>query len=234
MRYIGNKKGVALVTSLMFTSLALVITMALLYMVTSGIKTSGVKKVYKTTTDAAYGGVDIVVKDLVSYAAFAGFSEYSSNHAGTTFKTYMKNTYMASLGNPDVSDCMRFKLRHARSEWGACSASFDLKDKPDIMFDLKGGQGSDYTIYSKIVDTLGRTVMTYDATTKSMKAMNMVGNSDTLALELLEGAAVTELAATTVPHFPYMYRIEVQGERKKLASDNTPTPKSNISVQYAY
>jgi hypothetical protein len=227
MRFIGNEKGIALVTSLMFTMLALVMTMALLYIVTTGIKTSGALKRYKTVSEAAYGGTEIVVKDLI--AASFGFNDYLAANPGTTFRSYMKDTYMVNLSNPDVSDCMQIKLTTPRSQWGSCSASFNLHDAPDVTFNLNAASNSPYTVYSKIVDTMERKFLTYDTTSKVSTTVTIAGNSDTSSVGALEGGSTTEGAGVTVPHYPYMYRIEVQGERSANALE-----KSNISVLYAY
>jgi hypothetical protein len=46
----------------------------------------------------------------------------------------------------------------------------------------------------------------------------------------LEGSGVAESSSLLTPqHFPYIYRMEVQGERQ----DNS-TAKANIEVLYAY
>jgi hypothetical protein len=56
----------------------------------------------------------------------------------------------------------------------------------------------------------------------------MAGNSDTTNFSL-EGGSTTDGSGVTVPHYPYMYRIEIQAERSQ-----NPAEKSKISVQYAY
>lgn len=228
MRFVENEKGIALVTSLMFTLLALVITMSLLYMVTTGIRTSGALKRYKTVTEAAYGGTDIVVKDLIT-ASF-GFSDYSAVNPGTGFRSFMKDSYMANLSNPDVSNCFRVKLTSPKSKWGACNDdSFNLTNSYDVSFNLNSASASPYTVHSKIVDTMERKFLTFDTTTKTSQTVTIAGNSDTSSAGVLEGGSTTEGSGVTVPHYPYMYRIEVQGQSTQNQSE-----KSNISVQYAY
>jgi len=228
MRFFGNEKGIALVTSLMFTMLALVITTALLYMVTSGIKSSGIFKRYKTVNEATYGGTDIMVKDLIS--ATFGFNDYSSAHPGTNFTTYMKNSYMVNLSNPDVSGCLRIKLTQPKSMWGTCNdATFNVKQNYDVAFNLNSASGMPFRMYSKIVDTMDRKLLTYNFALKTGTTVTIAGNSDTSSGAILEGASTTEASTITIPHYPYLYRIEIQGERA-----TNPAEKANISVQYAY
>jgi len=233
MKYLHNEKGIALITSLMFTVITLVITMSLLYMVSSSIRTSGALKRYRTTTEAAYGGTDIVVKDLIT----ASFAFHDVSSASNPYSTYMTGRF-ATSGNytPTFSNCLRAKLTTPKSKWAAaCSdATLNAKSGTDISFILNAASGSPYKVYSKIVDTMERkfTVLeSYSAsggTAKRSRTVSMAGNSDTNSLAL-EGGSTTDGAGVTVPHYPYMYRIEIQAERQQNATEN-----AKISVQYAY
>lgn len=228
MKILHNENGVALVTSLMFTVLSLVITMALLYMVTASIRTSGAIKRYRTTTDAAYGGTDIIVKDLIA-ATFA-FHDYSIAHPGSTFTSYMQGNYMGNLDAPHVSDCLRAKLTTPKSQWPSGCSDVSLNAKypnPDVSFNLKATSGPQYAIYSKIVDTMERKFLVMR--NHSSMTVTIAGNSDTTSQLGLEGAATTEGSSVTIPHYPYVYRIEIQAERRQNPAEN-----SKISVQYAY
>jgi len=62
----------------------------------------------------------------------------------------------------------------------------------------------------------------------TQKTIVIAGNSDVSSF-VLEGGGTTEPGAVTVPHYPYVYRLEVQGEREQNA-----TEKANLSVMYAY
>jgi hypothetical protein len=225
MRYLDNKDGIALVTSLMFTVMALVMCMSLLYMITSGIKTSGAVKQYRTALDAAYGGTDIVAKDLIA-AAFS-----FRNLSGATYTNQMKNTYMANLLQPNVSNCLKIKLTKPRSQWGSCAdATSSPKTNTDISFDLHASSGSPFTVYSKIVDTMERKfqVLQSYSGAKGVSTVTMAGNTD-LTTTSIEFGSTTDGSGVSVPHYPYVYRIEVQGERRQNSSE-----KSNLSVLYAY
>lgn len=233
MNLLRNNNGIALITSLMFTVITIVITMSLLYMVTSSIKTSGAVKRYKTITEAAYGGTDIVVKDLIS-ASFV-FHDYSTS--ANPYTKYMVDRF-ASVGNytPTFSNCFRTKLTYPKNKWtAACSnATLNAKESSDASFVLNSASGSPFSVYSKIVDTMERkfTVLeSYSAVggqAKRAKTISIAGNSDTVQT-VLESGSTTDGAGVTVPHYPYMYRIEIQAERQQNSAE-----KSKISVQYAY
>lgn len=226
MKYIHDNKGIALVTALMFTALALVISMSLLYLVTTGTKTSAAMKRYKTSTDAAYGGTEILVKDIL-ISSF-GFRDYSATHPGTNFPTYLQSTMGTLASGSTVSGCMRQRLTNPTRLWtGSCiSTNLNPKSAPDITFKLNASSSSPYTIYSKIVDTMERKFLVLDGSTP--KTVVIAGNSDVSSF-VLEGGGTTEPGAVTVPHYPYVYRLEVQGEREQNA-----TEKANLSVMYAY
>lgn len=228
MKILHNEKGIALITSLMFTLLSLVITMALLYMVSTSIRTAGAVKRYRTSTEAAYGGTEIMVKDLIT-ASFA-YRDYSAANPGKGFSYYMKNSYMSRLSSPNISDsCFRVKMTTPKSKWpAACSdiSTSNIKNTYDVTFNLNAASGTPFAVYSKIIDTMERKFQIYRNHTTM--TVTMAGNSDTTTFAL-EGGSTTDGAGVSVPHYPYMYRIEIQAERQQ-----NPTEKSKISVQYAY
>lgn len=225
MMLLHNNKGIALITSLMFTTICLVISMYLLYIVTAGVKTSGTMKKYRTALDVAYGGADIVSKDLL----VAGF--VFKTYSGTSYIDQIKTTYMTNLGSPVVSSCLRTKLTKPRSQWGSCADTTEnAKTGTDISFDLNATGGTPFTVYSKIVDTMERkfAVLEDVAGVKTSKTVTIAGNTDESSTSLDFGST-TEGGGVTVPHYPYIYRVEVQGERKV-----NPNEKSKLSVLYAY
>ncbi|MEI6208316.1 MAG: hypothetical protein WCP20_16165 [Desulfuromonadales bacterium] len=232
MKFFHNENGIALITSLMFTVITLVITMSLLYMVTSSIKTSGALKRYRTTTEAAYGGTDIVVKDLIS----ASFAFHDLSSASNPYSTYMTNRFASSAYAATFSNCLRAKLTTPKSQWIAqCpDATLNAKTGTDISFVLNSASGTPFTVYSKIVDTMERKFTVVEAYSsasgpaKRARVVTSAGNSDTSSLGL-EGGSTTDGSGVSVPHYPYMYRIEIQAERKQNAAEN-----AKISVQYAY
>lgn len=229
MKLIQNNSGFALITALMFTMLSLVITMTLLYMVSSGIRTSSALKKYKTTTEAAYGGVDIMIKDIIgSNIANAKFM----NEA--TFRASMTN-YVAGLNSATVaSKCLQLKLTTPTNTWPAdCTNSIKADETSnDLKFNLNASDGPAYNVYAKIVDTEEYVFEDFvmDAATGIVKkvVVRSAGNSD-VSPKILEGAGVTENKKGTIPPQPYVYRIEIQAGRPSPSME-----KSKISVQYVY
>ena len=226
MKILKSEDGIALITALMFTALSLVMCLSLLYIVTTGTKSSGALKRYRTSIEAAYGGTDILVKDIL--VSSFGFRDYSATHPGTNFPTYLRSTMGTLASGATVSDCMRQRLASPTRLWtGNCvQNNINPKSGPDITFQLNASTTTPFTVYSKIVDTMERSFIVLEGSTK--KTVVIAGNSDTSSI-VLEGGGTTEAGSVTVPHYPYVYRLEVQGERQQNANE-----KSNISVTYAY
>lgn len=197
-----NNKGVALVISLLFTLISLTIIMSLLLMMEHGAKTSGASKRYKTSLEAAYGGNEIIVKDVLPMIMqnMSSSAELSGKFAGI------------SMSTPSGTACLKAKLTLPTSKWPiGCSSSSNTKQSPDISFNLLGTSGtSSFTVYSKIIDTVK-------------------GNTDTSGLELDTHSVAESTPVLTPQHFPFVYRVEVQGERTANAVE-----RAVLSVLYAY
>jgi hypothetical protein len=206
-RYLYNNQGIALVTSLMMTLISMAVIMALLYMITGSTQRSGATKRYKSGLDAGTGGAQLVVKDLMPYL-MDQFQNYTStqvtNHAKTDFSPLIQDTSPAN--------CLKAKINQPTGLWpSACSATFNPKSQPDVTMTLQATTSMPFTVYAKIVDTVG-------------------GNTELGGSKLDEVSGVAYLAGTnTVQHLPYVYRLEVQAERQQGSIE-----KSNISILYAY
>jgi hypothetical protein len=225
MKTLRNEDGIALVTSLMFTSLALVISMALLYMVTIGAKTSGSMKRYKSVLDATYGGTEIITKDLIANAL-------SFQNQSSSFNSFLQGR-MAGI-SPTFSNCLQMRLETPRNAWtGACaSVNGDPRTAPDIVFPLNATAGSSFNIYSKIVDTTEWRFISFSsnaAGTPVALTKKIAGNSERSGINSLIKGGVVVNQTPSVPHYPYMYKIEIQGERQQSRVE-----KGKISVLYAY
>jgi hypothetical protein len=201
MNRIRNEEGVALVTSLMLTLISLTIVMALLLMVTQSIKFSGLNKRYKTALEASYGGAEVFTKDIFPYI----LRNTTDSNLGSNLASTFNNAAALLSGN-----CVQTKLTNSTASWGACSSTPNPKQTPDVSFTMTAVSGNPFVVYAKIVDTVK-------------------GNSDVSGLQL-EGAGVAETNSVLTPQsFPYVYRLELQGERQ-----NNPTAQANIEVLYAY
>lgn len=204
MKSLKNNKGIALVTALMLTLISLTIIMALMYMITQSVTQSGQLKRYRTALDASYGGSEVVVKDILPTI----FQNYSS----TTMVSTVTGSFSAiGLQVLSTQNCLQSKLTKPTRNWpSGCSSDTEPKRSPDMSFTLQASSGNPFIVYSKIVDTVS-------------------GNSDTGGLQL-EGGGVAESSSLLTPqHFPFIYRMEIQGERQ-----NNSTTQANIEVLYAY
>ena len=204
IKCLNNEKGIALVTALMLTLISLTIIMALLYMITAGTKLSGAQKRYKSSLEASQGGAEILLKDIIPTVM--------RNYSSSTLVTQVQNDFSAvALQVDSAQNCLQAKLTRPSSQWPAgCSNTSNPKESPDISFNLQATTGNSFVVYTKIVDTVK-------------------GNTDVSGLQL-EGAGVAESSPVLTPqHFPYIYRLEVQGERATNAKE-----QANISVLYAY
>ena len=203
MLLLKNNRGFALVTALMMTLISLTIVMALLYIVTQGIQVSGQNKKYHTALDASYGGTEILVKDVLPLIM--------QNYSSSGLTEAMNTAFGGVVELSDNQNCFRKKLTTATSNWPAgCSNTPNPKSSPDITMTLKSNTRNPFVVFSKIVDTIP-------------------GNSDTSGFQL-EGSGVAESSSLLTPQsFPYIYRLEVQGERQTGAS-----AQANIEVLYAY
>src|ERR1039458_4183808 len=108
MKVFRNEQGIALVTSLMITLISLTMILALLYMATTGIQVSSMNKRYKTVLDAAYGGADVVAKDIIPYTINQIYNTtitasptalVTALNTGTTYA----GIYLNVTPNPNVS-----------------------------------------------------------------------------------------------------------------------------------
>lgn len=218
-----NNKGIALVTSLLFTLISLGIIMALLATVTQGTRVSGASKSYKTAIEAGYGAVDLVSREI-----------FPAIFKGTFDSTYNNNLADAiGLNIPNISfplsaqtSCFNQKVGSSTSLWTACSGqptTLIPTQSSDMTFNLKAvNDPVGFNVYAKITDTRcgGDTAAGQPCT-----------NSDTTGVDYLDaGSGVTSSSGSVTPqHRPAYFRIEVQSERAV-----NPNEKSQLSLLYAY
>ena len=199
-KYYDDERGIALVTALLLTLIGLAIILAAVYFVMQGTKVSGFQKRYATALEASNGGVEIITKEIIGKTiGGAGLS---------TLGTY------GNMLLPNVSDgCFNTKLTTATNSWGACNVGgLTAASNADIILTLNGAGGSaNFTVYTKVVDTV-------------------VGNSDTSGISLQGSGVVQSSSGIITPqHFPYIYRVEVTGQRQ-----TNPDEKAELSAVYAY
>ena len=206
-KQLGDTSGFALVTALMFTLISLTIVSALLYIMTQSTIVSGANKRYKTAIEASYGGAELFAKDILPFL----LQNYLSSNLTTVANTAYGVVNLQLLTTTNIpTDCLHSKLLTSTSAWPTiCSKTSKATDTPDITFTLPSNTGNPFKISAKIVDT-------------------QVGNSDVSGLQL-QGGGVSESSPGITPmHFPYIYRLELQG------SQSTTSEQADIEVIYAY
>lgn len=212
MATLHDNKGIALITALLFTLISLAIIMALLTIVTQGTRVSGASKSYSSATEAGYGAVDIVSRDILPSIFKGSFISTNYDSVGLSFP---------------LAACFNQKLGAPTSLWTDCTtgqpASLDPTQSPDMIFNLKADNDPvGFKVYAKIADTRcgGDTA-----------AGEPCSNSDSSGVDYLDaGSGVTSSSGSVTPqHRPAYYRIEVQSERAV-----NPNEKSQLSVLYAY
>lgn len=207
---INNREGIALVTALMLTLISMAIIMSLFYVLTASTQRSGSIKRYRTALEASYGGTELVVKEVMPFI-MNQFQSYSSSQVVLNITSTYNVANVVTM-TPTSANCLKAKFTQPTASWPAsCGSSLNPKIDTDLQMTLPALGNQSFSVYSKIVDTT-------------------VGNSDTSGSKLDDGGGVANTGGGITPqHFPYVYRLEVQGEKTANAFE-----KSNISVLYAY
>jgi hypothetical protein len=202
-------KGVAIVTVMAIIVVSTALVLVVLYFVFKGTEISGLNKRYQTAREATLGGIDVLTKEMIPVAlsgtslsgVIGGFSSISSAQV----------TQSSPTSGSDA--CFSDKMLKSTGDWATgCSNSLDVKTGYDVKFTLSGPSSSQpFDVYSKIIDTQN-------------------GNSNRSGVVLEgTGAAESPSGIISVQHFPYMYRIEAQGEKQ-----TNPDERANFTVLYAY
>jgi hypothetical protein len=204
MTTLRNERGMALVMVMLISLIGLSIVSSLLFMLTLGTKTSGSQGFYRTADEAALGGIEVSTRFLDNRGVLGG-----------GWADIMLN-----------NDCLQQKLNNLRgetwdettSDWASCElapvqdVSMDATNGFDLKFDLPNLLGGQYTVFTKIVDTVP-------------------GNSDTSGI--MKGMGELEVggdpSVITPAQIPYLYRVEVQAQKGTSLAE-----RARYSVFYAY
>jgi hypothetical protein len=202
-----RKEGAALITVLVMVVMASIMVTGVYYLINKGVGVSGLEKRYQTAREASFGGMDVYLKEIIPLAISGKtLSSVVSGFATITSATVAKGSL--------TDTCFSNKLLKDTANWGSgCDYTPNAKTSPDVTFTLSGvGTAAPFSVYAKIVDTVP-------------------GNSDTSGVLLEGGGGVAESQSGVimVQHFPYLYRMEVQGERQ-----TRPDEKAGFAVLYAY
>lgn len=204
----SSERGAALVIVLAIVVMSTALLAVVMHFMQKGTETSALEQKYETAKDASLGAIDVFAKEIIPLAISSTLTSALGNFNTITSATITKVA---------TDTCFGDKLTKSTSEtnWAGCADyeeahSANPKEAPDIRFKLSSTNGPDYTVYTKIVDTVG-------------------GNSNTSGITL-EGTGVAESSGSivSVQHFPYMYTMEVQGERAEKSE------RASFEALYAY
>lgn len=141
-------RGQALIMVLFFTLIALLMILAVLYLVLRGTDVSGMQKRYQTSIDAAYAGVSVQTRFLKQGSYNITDPILQQAFGDQTFNV-----------NPVPLTCLYEKLYFsydtALTRWPHCTAadiSVDASESPDSTLRVTG-QNAVYYVDQKIVDS---------------------------------------------------------------------------------
>lgn len=211
---LSSQRGVALITALLISMVALAMVLMVIYFVTQGTQLSGLYKRYQTALEAAYGGADLISRQVIPRSITLADSSSPTFPNIPSLSTL--GTYGGLIQATAADNCFNQKLRRTSnplSNWSNCNTAtlLDPSVSPDITIQLAGPAQATYNVFIKIVET-------------------KPGNSNTSGLAL-EGQGVAESGSgiITAPHQPMLYRIEVRAERQ-----NAPEERAELSILYEY
>ena len=219
MKLFRNEKGIALVSVLILSLIALSIIATLVYLVIQGTRFSGFFKRYETAREAGTGGAEITV-DLINnrgkLPAITGIlltsfpKECDCGDLFTSGDNMMKNDD-GSLSTPSGSYiCLCAKICDATADWpDTCDNSLDPNTSPDLALSLAGLAGDSYSVNAKIVNTIP-------------------GITDMSGEDLGSDPGVVGPGGRGGLTQPFIYRIEVNSQ-----STAPQIERSRLSVLYA-
>jgi hypothetical protein len=131
MKTLRNEKGFALLFVLILAAIALIMTLAMLFMVGRGSFVSGQQKRYRTAVEASRGGVEAMLQLIASRAGNPLYSNMSVVNATTLVK----------------------KLDNTSDSWTPLEKSITINPNDNSTYDMSVNLVT-YTVYTKIVDTV--------------------------------------------------------------------------------
>jgi hypothetical protein len=211
MRHSSGEKGAALVVVLAIVVMSTALLAVVFHFVQRGTEISGLEQKYETAKDASLGAIDVFAKEVIPLALPLAQAAPTTSLTGALAN--FNSITSASMTAGATNRCFSDKLLKATANWAStCNSSTDPKTAPDVTFTLKSTSKAAFSVYTKIVDTI-------------------TGNSNTSGLSLEGGGVADALGSGGIPiqHFPYMYSMEVQGERQQ-----NPSERANFEALYAY
>ena len=214
-----NEKAIALVTVLVIVLISSIVVSIIYYLIQKSTEVSGIEKRYQTAREASLGAIEVFTKEIIPHAmsdtTLTTTSSLALTNAVGVFASGLNAQVAKGSGVTDA--CFANKLLKNDNQWTSASCTADNTSRdpsvaPDVVFTLKGDDGKqNYRVNAKIVRTI-------------------TGNSDRSGIAL-EGLGVVQTGTGMIvpQHFPYMYWLEIQGQKVI-----NPQERANFEVLYAY
>jgi DNA-binding transcriptional regulator of glucitol operon len=231
MKIKPNQEGQALVMVIFFAAIAMLMILALMYMVYRGTAMSRVQKQYQTALDAGYAGVGIstgfldsgLYLQIPSSTTKPVYTTPSASSTGASITFPAVGTLQ--IQNNDSTKCFYNKifttLNIAINTWaapcGANDSTIDPTQLPDIRYAVAGVNTS-YYVYTKIVDSR-----------RGLTAQRPPGGLE-VARGFSNRTQAQGLSITPQAYFYYTVEVEAQNVKSNGATAET----AQISFDYAY
>jgi hypothetical protein len=130
MKILRNEKGFALVFVMILAVIALVMTLAMLLMVSRGSYVSGQQKRYRTALEASRGGAEAMMEAIAA-----------------------RGSILPAYPNLDQKGSLVPKLVNGTNSWGTLDNTITINTATPATYDMTIDLGM-YRVYVKVVDTV--------------------------------------------------------------------------------
>ncbi len=206
-----SEKGSVLVIVLVLSAVALAFMTALLYMITSGTRVSGLQKRYKTALDAGEGGGNVFYSLLATRADPTALASLNATLTAAGLN-YSSTTPWTCIG-ADSQPGLAAKLMTPSTSWNAaCDTSLNIDPGNPDTYDMKIelGTNAKYDVYAKIVATTD-------------------GNTGGESGLLNKGVVSANTGEVAVSPMPFLYAIEVLSQNTSKVDE-----RAKLSILYQY
>jgi hypothetical protein len=213
---LSSEKGFVLVIVLVLSAVALGLMTALIYMIASGTRVSGLQKRYKTALDAGDGGGSAFYQLIATRAEATSLASLASsfNAAGLSYSATTPVGCQGTALSGTVYHGLEAKLLTPSSSWDltTCDTSLNINPGDPNTYDMKIQLGTDtkYNVYAKIVATTD-------------------GNTGGVTGLQTKGVVSANTGEVSVSPMPYLYAIEVVSENNTKIDE-----RAKLSILYQY
>jgi type II secretory pathway pseudopilin PulG len=211
----SSEKGAVLVVILVLSAVALMIMTALIYMISTGTRVSGLQKRYQTALEAGHGAADLFYQIIALRGQTADVNSFTDN-LNTFGMNAVVNKPAACTGTSGGTTYydIQAKLMTSDLTWNVpgCNKALNIDPGDPTTYDMKAelGTTTKYNVYAKIVATSD-------------------GNSGADTGLLNKGVVTANTGEVTVQSIPYLYTMEVVSENVA-----NPDERAKLSILYQY